>query len=115
EYILSFWSTDNAGAFLDVSLIGSNYGNYIPTTVTNTVGSWKLRTARFTAAAGDYVELRNVPGTGATPSVFIDEVRLYPAGAAMTTYTYKPLLGMGSACDADNYITYYEYDAMGRP
>ena len=44
----------------------------------------------------------------------IDELRLYPATAQMTTYTYTPLVGMTSECDADNRITYYFYDALGR-
>jgi hypothetical protein len=32
----------------------------------------------------------------------------------MVTYTYTPLLGMTSACDVDNKITYYFYDGLGR-
>ena len=44
----------------------------------------------------------------------IDEVRLYPVGAQMTTYTYDPLIGVTSQCDANNRITYYEYDGFGR-
>ena len=44
----------------------------------------------------------------------IDEVRLYPVGAQMTTYTYDPLIGMTSQCDANNRITYYEYDSFAR-
>jgi len=44
----------------------------------------------------------------------IDEVRLYPQGAQMTTYTYDPLIGLTSQCDANNLITYYEYDGFGR-
>ncbi|MBX3258062.1 MAG: hypothetical protein KF862_28275 [Chitinophagaceae bacterium] len=44
----------------------------------------------------------------------IDEVRVYPVDALMTTYTYDPLIGMTSRCDASNRITYYEYDGFGR-
>jgi len=50
-----------------------------------------------------------VSGTGT-----IDELRLYPSNAQMVTYTYTPLLGMTSACDVDNKITYYFYDGFGR-
>jgi hypothetical protein len=50
-----------------------------------------------------------VSGTGS-----IDELRLYPQTAQMTTYTYTPLLGMSSQCDADNRISYYQYDLLGR-
>ena len=57
--------------------------------------------------------------TGATTitvsgSGSIDELRLYPSTAQMTTYAYTPLLGMTAACDADNKITYYFYDGFGR-
>lgn len=47
-------------------------------------------------------------------SGYIDEVRLYPSTAQMTTYTYLPLIGMTSQCDAANHITYYVYDSFGR-
>ena len=32
----------------------------------------------------------------------------------MTTYTYEPLIGMTSKCDANNRITHYDYDSFGR-
>jgi hypothetical protein len=47
-------------------------------------------------------------------SGLIDEVRLYPKGALMNTYTYEPLLGMINKCDQRNVVTYYEYDAANR-
>jgi len=47
-------------------------------------------------------------------STYIDELRLYPATAQMTTYTVKPLVGTTSECDVANRITYYFYDNLGR-
>jgi hypothetical protein len=44
----------------------------------------------------------------------IDELRLYPALAQMTTFTYTPLVGLTSQCDENNRITYYEYDGFQR-
>ena len=44
----------------------------------------------------------------------IDELRLYPQVAQMTTYTYNPLVGITSACDVGNRVTYYHYDTLGR-
>ncbi len=44
----------------------------------------------------------------------IDEVRVYPSDALMTTYTYQPLVGVTSKCDANNRISYYSYDALAR-
>jgi YD repeat-containing protein len=45
---------------------------------------------------------------------YIDEVRVYPKGATMTTYTYEPLLGVTSMTDANNVTAHYEYDTFGR-
>lgn len=44
----------------------------------------------------------------------IDDVRLYPATASMTTYTYNPFWGMTSSSDENSIPTYYEYDGFGR-
>jgi hypothetical protein len=44
----------------------------------------------------------------------IDEVRIYPAGARMTTYTYDPLIGIKSITDANNQSVFYEYDKLNR-
>ena len=32
----------------------------------------------------------------------------------MTTYTYSPMTGMTSQCDASKRITYYQYDSYQR-
>lgn len=44
----------------------------------------------------------------------LDEVRLYPSDAQMTTYAYEPQIGITSVCDVNNRITYYEYDGLQR-
>lgn len=46
--------------------------------------------------------------------IFIDELRLHPAGAQMTTYTHDPLVGMTSSTDIRNSTTYYDYDLFRR-
>ena len=47
-------------------------------------------------------------------SGLIDELRCYPKGSLMTTYTYTPIIGMTAQCDPTNKISYYEYDSFGR-
>jgi YD repeat-containing protein len=44
----------------------------------------------------------------------IDELRLYPSNAQMTTYTFAPLVGMTYQCDVNNRVTRYDYDAFKR-
>lgn len=50
-----------------------------------------------------------ISGTGS-----IDELRLFPYNAQMTSYTYEPLVGMTSQSDINGNVLYYEYDALGR-
>lgn len=47
-------------------------------------------------------------------TALIDEVRLCVSGAQMQTYSFDPVVGITAACDANNRITYYEYDGLGR-
>jgi hypothetical protein len=58
--------------------------------------------------------VKNATYTSITGRGLIDEVRLYPSDAQMTTYTYKPQVGMTSQCDARSIFTYYEYDTYSR-
>jgi hypothetical protein len=44
----------------------------------------------------------------------VDDIRIFPADAQMTTYTYDPLIGMTSQWDPNNKVVYYEYDALRR-
>jgi hypothetical protein len=58
-----------------------------------------------------------VPGTQiATDPIdgYLDEVRLYPAAAHMTTFTHQPLQGLQALSDLNDSPTFYEYDEFGR-
>lgn len=44
----------------------------------------------------------------------IDELRLYPVHAMMSTNHQQPGIGITAACNANNQIIYYEYDGLGR-
>ena len=44
----------------------------------------------------------------------VDEIRLYPSGAMMTTYTYLIPAGQSSMTDPNGQTTFFEYDTLAR-
>jgi len=44
----------------------------------------------------------------------IDDVRIYPVDAQITTYTYAPLIGITSITDAKGQVSYFDYDDFQR-
>jgi YD repeat-containing protein len=53
----------------------------------------------------------NVSLTGGTA---YDDIRIFPADAELTTYTYDKLVGLTSTTDPKGMVTYYEYDGLQR-
>ncbi|GAA3950960.1 hypothetical protein GCM10022209_55210 [Chitinophaga oryziterrae] len=47
-------------------------------------------------------------------NLLIDELRAYPLSATMNTITVEYFKGVTSTCNGNNYITYIEYDDIGR-
>jgi len=59
-------------------------------------------------------QVANVSSLNIYGSCLVDEVKVYPKNAQMTSYTYDPLIGVTSQSDMNGKITYYEYDQWGR-
>ncbi|RAV98886.1 hypothetical protein [Pseudochryseolinea flava] len=93
-YVVSYWSS---GAAANV--------NNVAAQVLKSRNGWTLY--RHVMAA-------NVTSITISGSVTIDELRLYPQEAQMTTYVYEPLKGLKSSCDPNGVFTYYEYDNFNR-
>ena len=101
KYTVTYWSRNGAYAVSGTSDAG--YPKNVRTVTLNGI-SWTLWEHRV----GNTATI-TVTGNGA-----IDELRLCPADAQMTTYTFIPLVGMSTKNEPNNRIVYYEYDAFGR-
>lgn len=44
----------------------------------------------------------------------VDDIRVFPSDAKMTTYTYSPLLGETSVTDPSGKSVIFDYDGLGR-
>jgi hypothetical protein len=100
-YVVSYWTDGN-----------------VPFTIPGTVSGFPIqgRSATINGVKWTFYEHKvtgqstvTINGTGN-----IDELRLYPKDAQMTSYTYVPLIGMTSQCNINNQINYYKYDGLGR-
>jgi YD repeat-containing protein len=76
-------------------------------------GSWELLKVEIsiTSETDLQVELRNA----STVPAYFDDLRIYPANAKMTTFTYDhKLLKVSSITGPDNLTSFFEYDGLGR-
>ncbi|GAA4040561.1 hypothetical protein GCM10022409_28130 [Hymenobacter glaciei] len=72
---------------------------------------WRQYRARFQLSGSGSVALGPPAGGG---NVLVDEVRLAPVGAQVTSYTHDPLVGVTSQTDPGGRTITFEYDALGR-
>jgi hypothetical protein len=93
-YVISYWSNNGSKTVNSTSGIPGR-----------TVNGWTYYEHNIASTGGQV----SVSGTG-----LIDELRLYPKGALMSSFSYIPLIGLKNQCDPNNSISYYEYDGMGR-
>jgi hypothetical protein len=96
QYIVTCWLLSGSGT-VQVNGAGGTLMRSLP-------NGWQQYQFSFTGNT-----TATISGTGT-----IDELRLYPKGAVMSSYTYEPLVGLTSQNDANNRISFYEYDQLGR-
>jgi hypothetical protein len=96
-YIVSYWRKSTSA--LSITGTASGYP-----TAGRTIDGWKYFEHHITGQTSV-----TITGSGS-----IDELRLYPLSAQMSTFTFEPLIGVSSQCDPNNKISYYEYDKLGR-
>lgn len=91
--------------------------NGVPTVTSSPGGTTSSRDAVYTDAQGwTYYEktISGVTEITISGNANIDELRLYPKGAQMTTSTYDPGVGRLSETSANGVTTRYAYDSFNR-
>jgi len=117
KYTYSGWVYSN-GPTADIHLFmlkaGANeYYSYVDAVSTGVTNKWVYIEKDF-LVPGDVATLHLRVDNNSAGDVWFDDLSIRPSDAAMTTYTYKPLVGMTSMTDAKGLTTFYDYDSFGR-
>ena len=96
-YVFSYWLKSGAS----ITITGGTQSNSV---TGRTLNGWTYHEIRITAASS-----LSITGSGN-----VDEVRLYPSTAQMTTYTYDGSMRLIAECGPNSTINYYDYDPMNR-
>lgn len=105
KYRATFWASNN-----EIPEFGIEGGTQYTLTQIATKGPYNQYEVFFTPT----VTGQKIGFNSPSENVAIDEIRIHPVDAQMTTYTYQRLNGKTSETDALGRITFYEYDSMGR-
>lgn len=100
QFVVSYWSNNGAVT------ITPNTGTAVLTTGTSDRG-WTYYEHLLPAGASSVT-------ISAAVTRNIDELRLHPKDALMTTYTYEPGVGILSQCSPTGETRHFSYDGLGR-
>lgn len=104
DYLVTFWAKNGVPALSGAGVASVTFSAAAPP-----VNGWTFYQGRFRATAAGVMTFSS--GT----AVYLDELRLFPAEALMSSWTYDPMTGKTAATDASGRISYMEYDKLGRP
>lgn len=91
-----------------------NYVDYNSSSVIMTPNEWTFLEVELEVPSNAKYIFGELAASQNDGDVYFDEVRIYPSGAQMTTYTYEPLIGISSQTDERGRTISYEYDSFGR-
>lgn len=98
KYIVSYWRNATTPYVI-------NGATGATVTSGPTINGWTYHQHLLTASSSSI----SITGTGG-----IDEVRLYPMNAVMSTFSYSPLVGLITQVEGNCIPTYFEYDGFNR-
>jgi|GEM_PF-6283653 len=96
QFMVSYWSKNGA-----YNVSGSQKVQEL-----KTINGWTLYEHRINTPADSLVI---ISGVGS-----IDELKMFPPGVELTTYTYARLVGVTSICSPKSDFEFYKYDNLGR-
>lgn len=96
-YIVSYW-TKNSTAY----------------TITGTISGYPKQGKILNGWTYFEHKITGVTSITLSGSGLVDELRLYPDGALMTTYAFDPSAGMTESMDAKGLVNHFEYDGLMR-
>ena len=102
EYVVSFWAKSIGGS-TSVTVNGQ--------TQSISGGDWQLFQIPVTLTSGTGSTITVSPGSA---DLALDELRLFPRGAKMSSFTYHPSGQVLTMNGPNNLIMYYEYDELNR-
>jgi YD repeat-containing protein len=105
RYLLTYW-TRNEG--LGKPVISLSNGTVLKETAELMKDTWQYEEKLINFNSAGQVIIKG------GRAIVLDELRLYPEKAVMTTQTYSLQNGITSKTDAHNFSEYYEYDGFGR-
>jgi hypothetical protein len=109
-YTLSFWYKDK---FPTIKQGSQTLGQ----TFTTTDNNWKYYELSITGNGSPVTLSIGLPVPSLPTSLditYLDEVRLYPQGSTMKSYTYNSNCGMPSSIDDESgKINFFEFDSFG--
>ncbi|WP_214225835.1 hypothetical protein [Pedobacter sp. B4-66] len=91
----------------------TGYNTYNDSMLTGVTNKWVYMKKDFLVPA-DVTQMFLRLDNNSVGTVWFDDLRIQPSDAAMSTYTYEPLVGMTSAIDDTGKTVYYEYDSFQR-
>ncbi|MEO9869441.1 hypothetical protein [Ekhidna sp.] len=105
-YRISMYSKNINGTGGTISI--QNYGGIAPFWPGN--NEWKYDERIVTLNNTEYLTFESSAQSG----IYIDDLKVMPIDAEMTTYTYDPLIGITHVVDPNGKIHEYQYDEKGR-